>query len=78
MWPSILSILPKRAGTVQQSAVQGVADSFESLASIIGLMMGGLLHNMLWATTFLISTGVIFTGFIMPIEDEMSGPMKGT
>jgi MFS transporter, DHA1 family, tetracycline resistance protein len=28
-------------------------------------MMGGLLYNMLGATTFLISAGVIFTVFIM-------------
>jgi MFS transporter, DHA1 family, tetracycline resistance protein len=65
MWPSVLSILSKRAGTVQQGAVQGVTNSFESLASIIGLTMGGLLYNMLGATTFLISAGVIFTVFIM-------------
>jgi MFS family permease len=65
MWPSVLSILSKRAGTVQQGAVQGVANSFESLASIIGLTVGGLLYNILGATTFLISAGVIFTVFIM-------------
>ncbi len=44
MWPSVLSILSKRAGTVHQGTVQGVANSFESLASIVGLMMGGLLY----------------------------------
>lgn len=65
MWPSVLSILSKRAGTVQQGAVQGVANSFESLASIIGLTMGGLLYSTLGATTFLISSGIIFTVFIM-------------
>jgi DHA1 family tetracycline resistance protein-like MFS transporter len=65
MWPSVLSILSKRAGSVQQGAVQGVANSFESLASIIGLTMGGLLYNTLGGTTFLISAGVIFTVFIM-------------
>ena len=65
MWPSLLSILSKRAGTVYQGTVQGVANSFESLASIIGLMVGGLLYSLLGATTFLISAGVIFTVFIM-------------
>jgi MFS transporter, DHA1 family, tetracycline resistance protein len=44
---------------------QGVANSFASLASIIGLMMGGLLYNMFGATTFLINAGAIFTVFIM-------------
>jgi MFS family permease len=65
MWPPVMSILANRAGTVYQGTVQGVANSFASLASIIGLMMGGLLYNMLGATTFLISAGVIFTVFIM-------------
>ena len=65
MWPPVMSILSNRAGTVYQGTVQGVANSFASLASIIGLMMGGLLYNMLGATTFLISAGVIFTVFIM-------------
>ena len=65
MWPSLLSILSKRAGMVHQGAVQGVASSFGSLASIIGLTIGGLLYNLLGGTTFLIIAGVIFTVFIM-------------
>ena len=60
-----MSILSNRAGTVYQGTVQGVANSFASLASIIGLMMGGLLYAALGATTFLISAVVIFTVFIM-------------
>jgi MFS family permease len=65
MWPSLLSILAKNAGTVHQGAVQGVASSFASLASIIGLTIGGVLYNAIGATTFLISAGVIFTVFII-------------
>jgi MFS transporter, DHA1 family, tetracycline resistance protein len=65
MWPSVMSILSKRAGIVYQGTVQGVANSFGSLASIIGLLVGGLLYNMLGATTFLVSAGVIFSVFIM-------------
>jgi MFS transporter, DHA1 family, tetracycline resistance protein len=65
MWPSLLSILAKNGGTIHQGAVQGVASSFASLASIIGLTIGGLLYNAMGATTFLISAGVIFTVFIM-------------
>jgi len=65
MWPPVMSILANRAGTIYQGTVQGVANSFASLASIIGLMMGGLLYNMLGVATFLISAGVIFTVFIM-------------
>ena len=65
MWPSVVSILSKRAGTTHQGAVQGVASSFASLASIIGLTAGGLLYNLLGNTTFLISAGVIFAVFIL-------------
>ena len=65
MWPSIMSILSKRAGTINQGAVQGVASSFSSLASIIGLIVGGLLYNSIGEITFLISAGVIFTVFIL-------------
>ena len=64
MWPSLVSILSKRAGTTHQGAVQGIASSFASLASIIGLTAGGLLYNLLGNITFLISAGVIFTVFI--------------
>ena len=38
-----LSILSYRAGTIHQGAVQGLAGSFGSLASIIGLTIGGIL-----------------------------------
>ncbi len=65
MWPSIMSILSKRAGTVHQGAVQGVASSFGSLASIIGLTIGGLLYNLIGIDTFLISAAVIFAVFIL-------------
>jgi MFS family permease len=63
MWPSVMSTLANRAGIVYQGTVQGVASSFGSLASIIGLMIGGLFYNLLGATTFLISAGVIFIVF---------------
>ena len=65
MWPSFMSILSKRAGTVLQGAVQGVAGSFGGLASIIGLIAGGFLYNQIGAATFLISAVVICSVFIM-------------
>ena len=68
MWPSFMSILSKRAGYVYQGAVQGVASSFGSLASIIGLIMGGVLYNLIGGFTFLISAGIIFLVFIMSFK----------
>ncbi|MBD0360038.1 MAG: MFS transporter [Nitrososphaeraceae archaeon] len=77
MWPSVMSILANRAGSIYQGTVQGVANSFGSLASIIGLLVGGLLYNLLGATTFLVSAGVIFTVFIMSFRlIKISGHAK--
>ena len=51
MWPSFLSILSKVAGKKYQGAIQGYASSTGSLASIIGLITGGLLYSVLGVTT---------------------------
>ena len=68
MWPSFMSILSKRAGTAHQGVIQGVGSSMGSLASIIGLIVGGLLYNLIGSTTFLISAAVIFIVFIMSFK----------
>lgn len=68
MWPSLMSLLSKRAGAVGQESVQGVASSFGRLASIIGLITGGLMHNSIGATTFLISAGIIFPVFTLSFQ----------
>ena len=65
MWPSFMSILSKSAGNVYQGFIQGVSSSFGSLASIIGLIVGGFLYNLIGGSTFLISAGIIFVVFIM-------------
>ena len=65
MWPSFMSILSKRAGTALQGAVQGVAGSVGGVASIIGLIAGGVLYNLIGGATFLISAVVIFSVFVM-------------
>ena len=54
MWPSFMSILSRRAGTILQGAVQGVAGSFGSLASIIGLIVGGVHMILLGRLPFLL------------------------
>ena len=52
MWPSYLSILSKVAGKKYQGAIQGYASSAGSLASILGLIFGGLLYGLLGETIF--------------------------
>jgi MFS family permease len=65
MWPSFMSILSKTTGNEYQGFIQGVASSFGSLASIVGLTIGGFLYNLIGGATFLISAVIIFVIFIM-------------
>ncbi|WP_269848515.1 MFS transporter [Methanosarcina horonobensis] len=58
--PSILSILSKFAGKKYQGSVQGFAMSTSSLASIIGLLAGGLLYTQLGVISFLIAAAIIY------------------
>ena len=65
MWPSVLSGLSKAAGEDHQGAVQGFAGSAGSVASIVGLLVGGALFATLESKTFVISSAVILTTTIM-------------
>jgi len=59
MWPSVQSLLSKLAGDDNQGAVQGIAGSAGGLASIVGLVAGGLLFETTGASTFLVSAALI-------------------
>ncbi len=65
MWPSVLSLLSKAAGKKYQGSVQGMASSMGSLASIIGLILGGILYSSIGTMTFLVSACTIYTVFIL-------------
>jgi DHA1 family tetracycline resistance protein-like MFS transporter len=64
MWPSFLSILSRVAGHTYQGAIQGLASSAGSLASIIGLIGGGILFHTYHEKTFLIAAGIILLVFV--------------
>jgi len=65
MWPSFLSLLSKIAGRKYQGTIQGFASSFGSLASITGLILGGLLYEMFAGSAFLIAGLVIYAVFLL-------------
>jgi len=65
MWPSFLSLLSKIAGKRYQGTVQGFASSFAGLASITGLILGGLLYEMFAGRAFLLAGMVIYTVFLL-------------
>ena len=54
MWPSFLALLSKLAGSRYQGAVQGFASSAGSMASIAGLIAGGVVYGMIGVLTFVI------------------------
>lgn len=73
MWPSFLSILSITAGEKYQGTVQGFASSAGSLASIIGLIIGGILYEKIGSMAFLIAALVILVVFSMSFWIRSSG-----
>jgi MFS family permease len=59
MWPSVMAMLSNAAGDMHQGAVQGAGGSIGAIASIIGLIAGGLLYNWLGAWVFVLAAFVI-------------------
>jgi DHA1 family tetracycline resistance protein-like MFS transporter len=59
MWPPILALLSKYGGS-HQGAVQGLTGSFGASASIIGLLVGGVLYKDLKDWLFVLAASFIF------------------
>ena len=79
MWPSFLSLLSKAAGQQNQGAVQGFASSAGSLASIIGMIVGGVVYGLIGVTTFMIPGVlllVIFGLSFQLLSVEKPGPLQ--
>ena len=68
MWPSLLSLLSKATPRETRGAVQGLAGSVTAVASIVGLVAGGLLYNELGARVFLLSSGIVALAAILGRE----------
>ena len=65
MWPSAQSLLSKLAGERNQGTVQGIAGSVGGLASIVGLIAGGLMFEAVGAATFVYSAGLILVSCVV-------------
>jgi MFS family permease len=65
IWPSVVSMVSKVAPDRFQGAVQGVAGSVGSLASIVGLVLGGVTFSAYGVGTFLLSAGIAYGAFVM-------------
>jgi DHA1 family tetracycline resistance protein-like MFS transporter len=60
MWPSFMALLANAAGERFQGAVQGIGSSVGSLASIVGLIGGGVLYETIGRRTFAGSSVLIY------------------
>lgn len=65
MWPPIVAVVSKVAEARLQGAVQGLAGSAGSLASVVGLIAGGIAYATLGAATFFISAGLAYLAFVL-------------
>lgn len=65
MWPSFLSLLADRAGEEHQGYIQGIGNSVGSLASIIGLLLGGLLFRPMGEHIFWLPAGLVLLVALM-------------
>ena len=63
MWPSLLAMLSAMTDKTVQGAVQGFASSTGAVASIAGLLLGGVLYESLGNRVFLISAVLIALSF---------------
>ena len=68
MWPSVVSMVSKVAVDRLQGAVQGVAGSAGSLASIFGLVLGGVTYDVIGVSTFLICAGIAGASFLLALR----------
>lgn len=73
MWPSLLSVLSRRAGRYQ-GAVQGFAGSLGAVASIVGLLAGGLLYDAVTNRIFLLSAAIILVTFFLSLRLKSKRP----
>lgn len=67
MWPSFLALLARLAGEERQGVIQGLGNSFGSLASIIGLILAGSLYDIILGKTFLVAAMIIFFVFLLSL-----------
>jgi MFS family permease len=68
MWPSVLSLLSQVTDEKFQGLIQGFAGSMGSVASILGLLIGGVLYTRLSGMIFLLSAIIILFVFLISLS----------
>lgn len=74
MWPSVVSLLSKAAGDRLQGAVQGIAGSAGGLASILGLVLGGVAFSAIGVGTFVVSAALAYFAGVLALRLSSDRP----
>ena len=74
MWPSFMSLLSKLGNSSDQGFIQGISTSSGSLASIVGLIFGGLLYNWIGPVTFWVGSSFFGIVFLISMKWHFRGP----
>jgi MFS family permease len=77
MWASVVALLSKTAGEEHQGAVQGLAGSVGAVASIVGLILGGIMYAHLNGWLFVLSAGLIFVVVFLSLSLPGEKPGNG-
>ncbi len=65
MWPSYMALLARIGTPTVQGSIQGIAGSVGGLASIVGLVGGGLLYSAIGEQTFVVAGAIIVVAAIV-------------
>ncbi|UJH66348.1 MFS transporter [Allomuricauda sp. SCSIO 65647] len=77
MWPSFLALLSKKGDKQRQGAIQGYGSSMGSIASMFGLVAGGLLFESMTTLVFIIGAGVfLLIAVLMSIQFVNGRPKR--
>lgn len=68
MWPSFLAIFAQQSDPSKQGTIMGYGNSTGSLASIFGLVLGGILFSRIGPSVFYIGATLLFSITIMSIS----------
>ena len=61
MWPSFLAIFAQRSDPSKQGTIMGYGNSTGSLASIFGLILGGVLFSRIGPSVFFLGAALLFS-----------------
>jgi MFS family permease len=78
MWPPLLAVIANVAGRDHQGAVQGLAGSAGGAASMLGLLLGGILYESVGSTTFFVASATILVCAIMSLRIAKLGNAHAT